>query len=114
MKAGFGSPSDDSVEEYLDIGEYLISNPNSTFLVRVAGESMSGDNITTGDILVVDKSLTFDRKSIIIAHLNGEFMMKRFVKNRLISSNPTFDDILITESDEFIIWGVVIGVFRKL
>jgi DNA polymerase V len=114
IKAGFPSPADDYLESELDINDYLISNPNSTFLVKVSGNSMTGDGIFPGDILAVDKSLEYLENQIIIANLNGEFCVKRYKNKQLISSNPDFSPISIGENDSFIIWGVVVGVIRKL
>ena len=57
VSAGFPSPADDFLEGSIDLNQYLISNPSSTFLVRVQGESMLGAGIFPGDVLItlVDK-----------------------------------------------------------
>lgn len=113
IKAGFPSPADGLVEESLDIDNYLIDNPISTFLVRVSGDSMSGDGIISGDILVVDKSKKNSNNKIIVAILNGEFTIKRLVGKKLIASNKNFPEIEVKFEDDFEIWGEVIGLIRK-
>ena len=40
MAAGFPSPADDYMEDYLDLNQLLISEKESTYLVRVKGESL--------------------------------------------------------------------------
>ena len=40
VSAGFPSPADDYTEENIDLNEHLISNPFSTFFLRVKGHSM--------------------------------------------------------------------------
>jgi len=40
VSAGFPSPADDYTEENIDLNEHLISNPFSTFFLRVKGDSM--------------------------------------------------------------------------
>ena len=54
VSAGFPSPAADYADNRLDINEYLIRNPVSTFFFSVEGDSMQGAEIFDGDILVVD------------------------------------------------------------
>ena len=58
ISAGFPSPADDYTEENIDLNEYLISNPFSTFILRVKGHSMINSGIKDKDLIIVDKSLT--------------------------------------------------------
>ncbi len=57
VSAGFPSPAADYEEKPLDINEYLIRNPVSTFFFPVQGDSMQGAEIFDGDILVDDRSI---------------------------------------------------------
>lgn len=57
VKAGFPSPADDFLDSPLDLNRELVHNPASTFFVRVSGDSMAGDGIGDGDLLVVDRSV---------------------------------------------------------
>ncbi|NBV97667.1 MAG: LexA family transcriptional regulator, partial [Verrucomicrobia bacterium] len=72
VQAGFPSPADDHMERSLDLNEELIRNPASTFFVRVKGDSMRDAGIHTGDILVVDRSLTPTDRKIVVAMIDGE------------------------------------------
>ena len=118
ISAGFPSPADDHLEKNLDLNEYLIKNPNSTFFVRVQGESMLGSGINSDDILIVDRSLEASSGKIIIAVLYGELTVKRlrFSKNEiwLDADNEKFDSIKITEEMNFHIWGIATNVIHKL
>ena len=58
VSAGFPSPADDYTEENIDLNEHLISNPFSTFFLRVKGDSMINAGIKDKDLIIVDKSLT--------------------------------------------------------
>lgn len=117
VSAGFPSPADDYVEEYLDVGAYLVQNPTATFFVRVQGESMIEASIHPGDILVVDRSLTARHGSIIIGVVNGEFTVKRLHRRggvvRLLPANGTYHPIEIGEGDDFRVWGVVAHVLHR-
>ena len=71
--AGFPSPAEDFLEPSLNLNKYLIQNSAATFCVKVKGDSMAGSRITTGDILIVDRSLSPQNQNIILAILNGSF-----------------------------------------
>ena len=58
VQAGFPSPADDYLEGALDLNEHLIERPAATFFLRVTGDSMTGAGIHSGDLLIVDKSVT--------------------------------------------------------
>lgn len=116
--AGFGVPGDDSIDDNLNIHQYLVKNPTATFFVRVSGDSMEGAKIFNGDVLVVDRSLTAKDMGIVVAAVNGELMVKRLRKTtrgpELHSDNEAYTPILLGESDDCFIWGLVTGVARKL
>lgn len=117
VAAGFPSPADDYIEERLNLDRYLIKNPSATFFVRVAGSSMTGAGIYPDDILIVDRSLEPKSKDVVIALIEGEFTVKRFVKtpNRsyLKPENPSYKPIEISSEHPATIWGVVTNVIHK-
>ena len=82
ISAGFPSPADDYIEESIDLNEHLISNPFSTFFLRVKGDSMINAGIKDKDLIIVDKSLIAKPGNIVIAMIDGEFTIKRLsIKN---------------------------------
>jgi DNA polymerase V len=111
VPAGFPSPAQDYFEGRLDLNKHLIHDVTSTFLVRVAGDSMQGAGISDGDELVVDRSLTPIDGNVVVAILDGELTVKRFRISggvvRLAAENPDYPDIEIPELAELSIWGVV-------
>ena len=119
VAAGFPSPADDYVEKALDLNELLIQKPAATFFIRAQGTSMLGAGIHPNDILVVDKSIDAVDGKIVIAAINGEFTVKRLVKNFdetwvLRPENPEFPDIDLHEDLELVIWGVVTSVIHSV
>lgn len=89
----------------------LVRNPDSTFVVRVSGNSMTGKGIYDNDRLIVDKSLTARPGKVVIAAVGGEYTVKTLErkKNRLFlmphaEGYPMID---ITEREDFFVWGVV-------
>ena len=115
--AGFPAPGDDMVEKVLDLNDLLIVNPISTFFVRVEGDSLQGVGIFSGDMLVIDRSVSVSDGKIVLAAVYGELVVKRFVKTRsgaeLVSENATYSPIKLEDSDDIFIWGVVVGSVRK-
>lgn len=118
VKAGFPSPADDYIEKQLDLNEYLIKHPASTFFVRVEGDSMIDAGIHSGDILIVDKSLEPKNNKIVIAVVNGELTVKRIKKTGgkvfLIAENDNYSPIEITGDTDFVIWGIVTNVIHSV
>ena len=116
--AGFPSPADDNIEQTIDLNEHFIRKPETSFLVRVQGDSMKDAGIYNGDMLVVDKGLEPKDKNIVIAALDGELTVKRLsIKSTgtwLMPENDDYDPILIREGSELVVWGVVISVMRNL
>jgi DNA polymerase V len=118
LSAGFPSPADDFLDKKIDLNEHLIKHPAATFFIRVEGDSMIHAGIFSGDTLIVDRSLQAASGRVVVAVLNGEFLVKRMKKIRnkiyLEAENPKYKPIEITESMPFEIWGVVTTVIHPL
>ena len=110
--AGFPSPAEGYREGSLDLNELLVKNPPATFFVRASGDSMTGAGIFHGDILVVDRSVEPVNGKIIVAAVDGGFVVKRLEIGKegtvLRSENPGSSDIRPEDGGEgFRAWGVV-------
>jgi DNA polymerase V len=118
VSAGFPTPANDEMTEAIDLNTFLIHNKLSTYLLRVQGTSLLGIGILEDDILVVDASLTHASGKIVVASIDGEFLVKRYVKEKggiwLKAENPRYSPIRITADMETSIVGVVVGVVRKM
>ena len=112
VSAGFPSPADDYTEENIDLNEHLISNPFSTFFLRVKGDSMVNAGIKDKDLIIVDKSLIAKPGNSVIAMIDGEFTIKRLsIKNDewyLKAENHNYPDFSFKNHIDVQIWGVVI------
>ena len=117
VQAGFPSPADDHMERSLDLNEHLVRNPAATFFVRVQGESMRDAGIHSGDILVVDRSVSAEDRQIVVAMLDGDFTVKRLRRKKaqvfLEAGNDSFPPIEISENQELVIWGVVTFIIHQ-
>ena len=102
----------------MDLNDLIVRHPAATFFVRVAGESMIGAGIHSGDILVVDRAEEPVDNKIVVAVINGEFTVKRIRKVRgklwLEAENPTLAALPITSEMQFEVWGVVTYVLHQV
>lgn len=118
VSAGFPSPADDFMDLKLDLNRELVKNPASTFYARVSGVSMIDEGINDGDLLVIDKSVEPYSGCLAVAYIDGEFTLKRFEDNGdhalLIPANKNYKPIRVDADNDFMIWGVVRYVIKKV
>ncbi len=118
ISAGFPSPADDFRETRISLDEELIGNKEATFFARVSGQSMIGAGLNDNDLLVIDRSIEPTNNKIAVCFLDGEFTVKRLrvEKNEvwLQPENPDYPIIKITEENNFVIWGVVTNVIKRV
>lgn len=116
VHAGFPSVAQDYFISDFSFDENIIMHPETTFAVRVAGDSMQGAGIFDGDILLVDRSLSGQDGDVVIAVVEGEMTVKRLITKQrtlyLHPENSSYPDIPITEETGLLIWGVVIGNYH--
>lgn len=112
IQAGFPSPAQDYLCESIDLNKTLVEHPAATFYAKVVGDSMSGEGITEGDILIVDRSIEAEHGDLAVCCLDGEFTLKRLCLNRgdrifLMPSNRRYKPIEVTADNDFMVWGIV-------
>ncbi|MGV3556935.1 LexA family protein [Larkinella arboricola] len=117
VAAGFPNAAEHHIERVLDANDLLIHDKDNTYFVRVIGDSMIGDRIEPGDILVVDTTIKPAHGEIAVIVLDGDHAVKRirYVKEMIIleSSNPKYLPIYIHPGDNFRIFGKVTRVVFK-
>ncbi|MCT4707689.1 translesion error-prone DNA polymerase V autoproteolytic subunit [Enterobacteriaceae bacterium H16N7] len=113
--AGFPSPAQDYVEAELDLNEYCIHRPSSTYFVHAIGNSMTDIGLNSGDLMVVDKAERAQHGDIVIAEVEGEFTVKRLLLTphpALQAMNPAFPT-LYPDPEQLQIFGVVMAFVHK-
>jgi SOS regulatory protein LexA len=115
IQAGFPSPAEEELQDVVSLDEYLISNPNATFLVKVQGDSMVDAGIHQGDLVLIQKNLQPKDGDIVIAQVDGEWTLKYFKqksnKAYLQAANQKYPFIIPRQ--ELVVAGVVIANIRK-
>lgn len=123
VSAGFPSPAQDYIEKKIDLNDHLIHNPIATFILKVHSLSMKNAGIDIGDEILIDRSLDAEHGDIVLALINNEFTVKRFMQEKsahghvkiwLKAENPDFPDIYPQSEEQIMIWGVVTCILKKL
>lgn len=117
-QTGFPSPANDHLEHTLSLDELIVKRPASTFYVRAEGNAMEISGIREGDLLVVDRSVRPERDQIVIVAIEEECIIRKMVRKGshiyLVSDQTNIQPIRIKPDMNWIIWGVVTHVIRKI
>lgn len=118
ISAGFPSPADDFLDLSIDLNKEFIKHPSTTFYGRVRGDSMIDAGLNDGDLLIIDKSLAPEDGKIAVCFIDGEFTVKRVKVNKeaifLVAENQKYKPIEVHEDQDFLIWGIVTTVIKKV
>ena len=103
-----------------NIEKYIPTNPISSpvdFFLRVKGDSMKDIGIIENDLVGVKKASTAENGSVVVARLEDEVTLKRFVqengKIKLVAENKNYNDIPIDQNSGFSLEGIAVGVVRE-
>ena len=120
VKAGFPSPAED-MREKLDLVKLLVRHKASTFFFRVSGVSIVDAAMDEGDIIIVDRAIDPYNNCKAVCSIDGEYTVKRVEmssgKVRLMPANEqnaAYKPIEVTAENNFMIWGVVTYVIKKM
>lgn len=111
VSAGFPSPAQDHYRGPIDLNDRFVLDRTSTFILNVAGDSMTGAGIYDGDQIIVDRSIRPDYGDVVVAIVDGELTLKTLARSDggpiLKAENPAFRSIPLEGEMELVIWGVV-------
>ncbi|MBP5398470.1 MAG: translesion error-prone DNA polymerase V autoproteolytic subunit [Bacteroidales bacterium] len=120
IKAGFPSPAED-VREKLDLVKLLVKHSASTFFFRIDGVSMVDADLDEGDIIIVDRAVDPYNGCKAVCFIDGEYTVKQVeihqgsaVLMPCNKDNTAFKPIPVGPENEFLIWGVVTWVIKKV
>jgi len=78
VSAGTPLPTDEDIEEEIDLNSFLVKHPNSTFFARVIGDAENFDGIRDGDVLVIDTYQKPDDGKLILVQMNKNLTIRRY------------------------------------
>jgi DNA polymerase V len=118
ISAGFPSPANDFLDIAIDLNKEYIQHPSATFFARVKGNSMLGAGLNDGDLLIIDRSLEAKNGKIAVCYIDGEFTVKSLKIEKdvcyLMPANEAYKPIRVDSESNFLVWGIVTTVIKKV
>lgn len=115
IAAGAPILAQEYVEDLIPVPSEMVRSIEGAFLLRVRGDSMTGEGILPRDLVVVRPQRTANHGDLVAVMLGDEATVKRihFDRNgvRLVASNPSYEPILVDREDAHIV-GRVVGLIR--
>ena len=115
IAAGFPTQEEEQETDAITLDEYLVKNPDNTYMLTVRGDSMIDAGIMPGDIVLVEKGPKPNQNDIVVARVDEEWTLKYYVRDnagvRLEPANSKYKFIRPLRSLE--IGGIVRAVIRK-
>lgn len=115
VAAGEPILAEEYIEDWIPVPKTMVKNNKNAFLLKVNGDSMTGDHIMDGDLVIVKPQPVADNGDIVVAVIDDEATVKRFYHEkdhiRLQSSNAKYKPIILKRN--FLINGRVIGVLQN-
>jgi repressor LexA len=116
VAAGSPAHSEEHIEGYHALDGSAM--PEGSFLLRVRGDSMIGDHIQDGDLILVSPQTRAEDGAIVVAMVDGETTVKRLCRRddgiQLVSSHPSMEPLSVRHDAQLRIIGKVVAVLRFL
>ena len=106
----------DNFNPAVDVMRKFLSRVQDYSYMTVSGDSMINAGLNDGDIIIIDKRRTARNNDLVAVQVNGAQMVKRLSQLNgstvLISENPDYDNMEITEFMDLSVMGTVAGKIR--
>ena len=97
VQAGFPTFASEDKSGHISLDEWLVNEPDATYLLKVSGDSMIDAGILEGDYVVAERTQDFSVGDIVIAEVDDDWTMKYLrIKNNkyyLEAANDEYPDI---------------------
>lgn len=115
VQAGYPNSTEHELLDTLSFDEFLVRNPESSYILKVSGDSMIQAGINQGDLVVLEKGREPKEGDIVVAFIDNQWTLKYFEKKAgkvcLVAANPKYPTLYPEKS--LTIEGVVVSVIRK-
>jgi repressor LexA len=113
--AGLPTSAEQNVQNIVSFDEYLVKNPQNSFLLSVTGDSMIDAGIREKDLVIVETHREPQNGDIVLAEVDGNWTMKYFYRKgdkvTLEAANARYS--VIAPREDLRIAGVITAVIRK-
>ncbi len=115
VQAGFPTHAEEEISDIVSLDDFLITNHQASFLLKVSGDSMIDAGIQPGDFVVLERGKNPRNGDIVVAEVDHEWTMKFFEKKGrdvvLRPANRKYRPIV--PNNALSVAGVVTAVIRK-
>lgn len=115
IAAGTPTPAEEQLLSTMSFDNFLINDPERSYLLRVSGDSMIEAGINPGDLVVIEENKNPNEGDIVVARVDGEFTLKYLQKKEgrfyLVPANSKYSPIY--PRNDLSIFGTVVSVVRK-
>jgi SOS regulatory protein LexA len=115
VQAGWPSPAEEEMADTISLDDWLIENKESSFMLKVSGDSMIDAGIHPGDIVILNRGRSPKHGDVVVAEIDHEWTIKFFERRgqqvTLRPANRHYKPL--TPKEELRLAGVVTAVVRK-
>jgi repressor LexA len=115
IAAGVPIQAQEHIEDLIPVPTEMVRNMEHAFVLRVKGDSMTGEGIMPRDLVVVKPQITANHGDLVAVLIGDDATVKRINFDpkgiKLMASNPAYDPIPI-ETDDARVIGKVVGLVR--
>lgn len=115
IAAGTPILAQEQIEDLIPVPQDMVRNIEHAFLLRVRGDSMSGEGILPRDLVVVKPQQTANHGDLVAVLIGDDATVKRINFDpsgvKLMPSNPAYEPIIIDREDARVI-GKIVGLIR--
>lgn len=115
IAAGTPIYASENQEAMIPVPAEMVRNIRDAFLLRVRGDSMTGEGIMPRDLVVVKPQVVANHGDLVAVRIGDDATVKRLHLDpngaKLISANPAYDPIIVDREDAAVI-GRIVGVIR--
>lgn len=115
VAAGTPVLTEENIERFIYVPNYLVQSKQPCFALRVHGDSMVNAGIHDGDLVIVQSTQMAHNGDIVVALIGNEVTVKRLImkdKQRYLKAeNPAFSDI--HPDEPWSLQGKVLALIRE-
>ncbi len=117
-KKDYPAPVRNGLGNCLNLNDYVVRHPESTFFTKVEGSDDERLGVRQGDILVIDRSLAPRHNCLVIARVEAEYRVCRLLKEQdgwvLEQGSSKQVPIKFGENFHSPVWGCITHVIHAL
>lgn len=118
VSAGIPIPIETDSHTVIDLNEFLIEHPQTTFFARITGNDLSEIGISDGDILIIDTSIDVTDGRLVLAMFNDDLTVKYYRdvdgQQYLESHNSFFSPLILGDEINWKVIGVITKIVHSI